>query len=146
MKLEEALERVKGKNPNAWAVGKILEEICKNCAKARELIEQDLENKDMSFEKCFEALKKYAQEHQTGGCWACPVTEITPDNEAVKVILEFYKVPLEWITTADADRGTMRAGGEAWPEDWLGGAADAAESQTPRHDAEGQDFDLLNLL
>ena len=124
MKLEEALERVKGKNPNAWAVGKILEEICKNCAKARELIEQDLENKDMSFEKCFEALKKYAQEHQTGGCWACPVTEITPENEAVKVILDFYHVP----------------------EDWLGGAADAAESQTPRHDAEGQDFDLLNLL
>ena len=124
MKLEEALERVKGKNPNAWAVGKILEEICKNCAKARELIEQDLENKDMSFEKCFEALKKYAQEHQTGGCWACPVTEITPENEAVKGILDFYHVP----------------------EDWLGGAADAAESQTPRHDAEGQDFDLLNLL
>lgn len=124
MKLEEALERVKGKNPNAWAVGKILDEICRKSEKAWELIEQDLENKDMSFEKCFEALKKHARKHQTGGCWACPVTEVTPENEAVKVILDFYHVP----------------------EDWLGGAADAAESQAFGHDAEGQDFDLLNLL
>lgn len=124
MKLEEALERVKGKNPNAWAVGKILAEICRTNAKARELVEQDLENKDMSLEKCFTAIKEYARKHQTGGCWACPVTEVTPENEAVKVILDFYHVP----------------------EDWLGGAADAAESQAFGHGTEGQDFDLLNLL
>ena len=124
MKLEEALERVKGKNPNAWAVGKILEEICKNCAKARELIEQDLDNPEMGLEMCFGTLKEYARKHQTGGCWACPVTEVTPENEAVKVILDFYHVP----------------------EDWLGGAADAAESQAFGHGTEGQDFDLLNLL
>ena len=124
MKLEDALERVKGKNPNAWAVGKILDEICRTNAKARELIEQDLDNPEMDLEKCFKALEKYAREHQTGGCWACPVTEVTPENEAVKVILDFYHVP----------------------KDWLGGAAGAAESQTFGHDAEGQDFDLLNLL
>lgn len=124
MKLEKALEAVQGKNPNAWAVGKILEEICRKSAKVRELVEQDLENKDMSLEKCFAALKEHARKNQKGGCWACPVTEITPDNEAVKVILDFYKVPLEW----------------------LGGAASAAESHAPRHDAEEQDFDLLNLL
>lgn len=124
MKLEEALERVKGKNPNAWAVGKILDEICKNCAKARELIEQDLDNPEMGLERCFEALRAHAKKHQTGGCWACPVTEVTPENEAVKVILDFYKVPQEWIMTADANRDTARAGGGT----------------------EGQDFDLLNLL
>ena len=124
MKLEEALERVKGKNPNAWAVGGILRELCRMSDRVCELVEQDLDNPEMDLEICFEALKEHARKHQTGGCWACPVFEITPENEAVKVILDFYKVPPEWITTADADRGTARAGGGT----------------------EGQDFDLLNLL
>lgn len=123
MKLEKAIEAVQGKNPNAWAVGKILEEICRKSAKVRELIEQDLENKDMSLEKCFAAIKEYARKHQKGGCWACPVFEITPENEVIRVIMEFYKIPSEWI-----------------------GMAGATESHAPRHDAEEQDFDLLNLL
>ena len=124
MKLEEALERVKGKNPNAWAVGGILRELCRMSDRVCELVEQDLDNPEMDLEICFEALKEHARKHQTGGCWACPVFEITPENEAVKVILDFYHVP----------------------EDWLGGAADAAESQAFGHGTEGQDFDLLNLL
>ena len=97
------------------AVGILLREICRMSPQAAELVGQDLENKGMSIQECYGFLFAYAKKHKTKCCWACPVVGIDPGNEVVKVILEFYHIPAEWLATPDADRGTMRAGGEALP-------------------------------
>ena len=88
-------------DPGVKAVGILLSEICRISPQAAELVEQDLENKDMSVRKCYAALRAYAKAHQSGGCWACPVIGVDPENEAVKVILDFYGVPAELLATPE---------------------------------------------
>lgn len=100
MTLENAINQEK--NPGAQTIGRLLQEFVRKRPQYREMIEQDLENQEMSLGKAFDALKAYAKKHATGGCWACPVFEITPDNEAVKVILGFYKIPNDWGTEQEA--------------------------------------------
>ena len=94
MKITDAIAAAK--TDGERAIGAILSVIGGCSAEAREIIEQDLEQKDMGLEKCFAALREHARKHQKGGCWACPVVEVTPGNEAVKVICEFYKIPNDW--------------------------------------------------
>lgn len=94
MTLDEAIRREK--DPAVQVVGKLLQEFTRQHPKYGEMIEQDLENPEMSLGKAFTALKNYAKKHTSGNCWACPVFEITPDNEAVQVILDFYKIPNDW--------------------------------------------------
>lgn len=130
-------------DPGVKAVGILLREICRMSPQAAELVGQDLENKGMSIQECYGFLFAYAKKHKTKCCWACPVVGIDPGNEVVKVILEFYHIPAEWLATPDADRGTMRAGGEALPAEWLATPVHT-ESQTFGRAAES--FDLLDLL
>lgn len=85
------------KNLAVKSVGLILQEICNKNHKIAKLIEQDLQNESMSIKKCFDNLHSYAKTHQSNGCWACPVFDITPDNEVIKVIIDFYKIPVEWL-------------------------------------------------
>lgn len=130
------------KNEGVKAVGLLLTEICKISAQAAELIEQDLENKSMSIQKCYDALYAHAKKHQTKGCWACPVVGIDPENEAVKVILEFYHIPAEWITTPGYTES--QALGRAFARDPSPAAQDdrGIAARAGRIDS----FDLLDLL
>lgn len=94
MKITDAIAAAK--TDGERAIGAILSVIGGCSAEVREIIEQDLEQKDMGLDKCFAALREHARKHQKGGCWACPVVEVTPGNEAVKVICAFYKIPNDW--------------------------------------------------
>lgn len=130
--LEDAIKKAKG---NARVIGKLLREMCNASPQAAELLRQDLENPEMSLEKCAEAMKAYAEKHQQDGCWSCCVVGFEPDNEAVRVILDFYKIPAEWF------------GGPA------GRAADEAESDgetvsedVPSPVPAGGKIDLMSLL
>ena len=88
-------------DPGVKAVGILLREICRMSPQAAELVGQDIENKDMDIRKCYDALRTYAGKHQSNGCWACPVIGIDSENEAVKVILDFYGVPAELLATPE---------------------------------------------
>ena len=100
MKITDAIAAAK--TDGERAIGAILSVIGGCSAEVREIIEQDLEQKDMGLDKCFAALREHARKHQTGGCWACPVVEVTPENEAVKVICAFYKIPNDWAGSQSA--------------------------------------------
>ena len=108
--LEDAIKKAKD---NARVIGKLLREACRVSPQAAELLAEDLKNPDMSLEKCAAALKDYAKKHQENGCWSCCVVGFEPDNEAVRVILDFYKIPPEWF------------GGQAGTD---GGAAETASA------------------
>ena len=107
-RLEEQMQAA-GKDPNAQAIGGMLREIGRKSPQAAELIEQDLSAPTMSLKACFDALHKYAKAHQKQGCWSCAVFDIDPENAVVKFLLDFYKIPPEWI----------------------GGGADAPETAAP---------------
>lgn len=121
-------------DPGVKAVGILLREICRMSPQAAELVGQDLENKDMSIGKCYDALRAYAKAHQSKGCWACPVIGVDPENEAVKVILEFYHIPAEWLATPVHMKS--QALGRAFARD---------PSPAAQDDKVGS-FDLLDLL
>ena len=105
------------------ALGEVLREIGRMSEQARTLIEQDLANQEMSLNKCGEALYEYAKKHKSGSSWACGVFGIDPDNEVVRFLLDFYKIPHEWIKS---------------------GAAEAPEPM--QEDAPGGTIDLMELL
>lgn len=84
-------------NANSQAIGHVLRELCLRSERVAELIEQDMDVPELGLQQCSQALHAYAKKHQTRGCWACPIIEITPENEAVKVILDFYKIPEDWL-------------------------------------------------
>ena len=105
------------------ALGEVLREIGTVSEQARTLIEQDLANPEMSLNKCGEALYEYAKKHKSGSAWACGVFGIDPDNEVVRFLLDFYKIPPEWIK---------------------GGAAEAPEPM--QEAAPGGMIDLMELL
>lgn len=102
MKITDAIAAAK--TDGERAIGAILSVIGGCSAEVREIIEQDLEHKDMGLDKCFAALREHARKHQTGGYWACPVVEVTPGNEAVKVICAFYKIPNDWASPSEHNR------------------------------------------
>ena len=87
----------------------------------------------MSLEKCADALRDYARKHQEGGSWSCCVMGFEPDNEAVMVILDFYKIPPEWFGGAEP---------EAAAEDAAHPTALASEMTAPA----GGTIDLMSLL
>ncbi len=85
-------------NDCARTIGEILREVGRISPQAAELIEQDLANPEMSLDKCADALTEHARKHQKNSCWSCAVFGVDPENEAVKVILDFYKIPGGWLT------------------------------------------------
>ena len=111
------------KEQHVKTLGEVLREIGRVSEQARTLIEQDLANPEMSLNKCGKALYEYAKKHKSGSAWACGVFGIDPDNEVVRFLLDFYKIPPEWIK---------------------GGAAEAPEPM--QEDAAGGMIDLMELL
>ena len=97
MKLCDAIANAK--NINERTVGGILTVIAGCSEEAREIIEQDLDNKEMSLGACFRAIEDYARKHKTGNCFACAVFGVEPENEIVRVICDFYKIPEGWNAT-----------------------------------------------
>lgn len=131
-KIREAVQAAKG---NARQMGEVVLMIAQADEHAAEVIAADLDNPEMSFDKCFDALYAYAKTHQKGGFWGCMCNSYDPENPVIKVAADFYKVNLS----------------EAQREDALGHKVDlsAAASETPETQPLGRgsdDLDLMSLL
>ncbi len=78
----------KGKEYTApWMVGEQLKEICRREPHAAELVDKDLDVKEMSLEACEKKIKAWADAHKKGAS-AC-----VPPNVAEDIIREFYGIP-----------------------------------------------------
>lgn len=79
----------KGKENTApWMVGEQLKEICSREPLAAELVDKDLDVKEMSLEECEKKIRKWADSHKKGNC------AVVPPNVAEKIIREFYGIPM----------------------------------------------------
>lgn len=135
MSLQKIREAVQAAEGNARQMGEVVLMIAQADVHAAEVIAADLDNPEMSFDKCFAALRAYAQKHQKGGFWGCMCNSYDPENPVIKVAADFYKVNLS----------------EAQREDALGHKVDlgAAASETPETQPLGcgsDDLDLMDLL
>lgn len=79
-------------------VGYILQEMCRISSVAKALILQDLEHQDMSIEKCYKSIYEYAKKHKNSNCFSSAVFGIDTENEIIKIIIDFYKIPEEWFS------------------------------------------------
>lgn len=79
----------------ARSIGGVCLQICEHVPGAAEIIAADLDNPDMSLERCFGALKDYAREHQKGGYWGCGCAYWDVENPVIRVVADFYKIPLD---------------------------------------------------
>lgn len=122
-KIRAAMSQAKGA---ARAVGGVALLIAEHVPGAADLIAADLENADMSLGAAYKVLEDYARKHAKRYCFACPVAGVDPENEVIRCIADFYKVPLDG-TAAEPETQT------------LGGESDAPE-------AASDEFDLLSLL
>ena len=78
----------KGKeNTVPWMVGEQLKDICRREPLATELVEKDLDVKEMSLVECEKKIKAYADSHKKGSC------AVVPPNVAEKIIRKFYGIP-----------------------------------------------------
>lgn len=135
MSLQKIREAVQAAEGNARQMGEVVLMIAEHDAHAAKVIAADLDNPEMSFDKCFAALRAYAQKHQQGGFWGCMCNSYDPENPVIKIAADFYKVNLS----------------EAQREDALGHKVDlgAAASETPETQPLGRgsdDLDLMSLL
>ena len=85
-KLREQQAKVKERSPQ-WMVAEQLIDICRNEPKSAELLEKDLDVKEMSIVKAEEKIKAFADKHKTGN-FAC----VTP-AEAEDILRKFYGLP-----------------------------------------------------
>lgn len=114
----------------ARSIGGVCLQICEHVPNAAEIIAADLDNPDMSLERCFGALKDYASEHQKGGFWGCDCHYWDVENPVIQVVADFYKVPLD--------------GAEAEPETQAIGDGAPRSAHPMRDDEAG--LDLMELL
>lgn len=78
----------KGKENTApWMVGEQLKDICSKEPLAAELVDKDLDVKEMSLEECEKKIKAYADKHKQGSC------AVVPPNVAEGIIRKFYGIP-----------------------------------------------------
>lgn len=83
-------EQQKGKeNTAVYMVGEQLKDIIRRNEQAAELVIQNLENPDMSIEKCERKLKEYADEQKKKGNNSCVCV---PPNVAEEIIRKFYGI------------------------------------------------------
>lgn len=122
-KIRAAMNRAEGA---VQAVGGVALLIAEHVPGAADIIAADLENANMSLGAAYKALEDYARKHAKRYCFACPVVGFDPENEVIRCIADFYKVPLDG-TAAEPETQT------------LGG-----ESDTP--EAARDEFDLMSLL
>ena len=94
MSLQKIRETVEAAEGNARQMGEVVLMIAEHNAHAAEVIAADLDNPEMSLQKCFDALRAYARKHQKGGFWGCMCNSYDPENPVIKVAADFYKVDL----------------------------------------------------
>lgn len=120
-KIKAAVDAAKG---NARQMGEVVLMIAQADEHAAEVIAADLDNPEMSFDKCFSALYEYAKKNQKNNSWCCVCNRYDPDNPVIQVVAEFYKIE-------------------------LGGAVAESEPDKPESQAltaEPEDLDLMDLL
>lgn len=120
-KIKAAVDAAEG---NARQMGEVVLIIAQADEHAAEVIAADLDNPEMSFDKCFAALRAYAQKHQKGGFWGCICNRFDPENPVIQVVADFYKVPLDGVQPA----------------------TEPMETETQALTAEPEELDLMNLL
>ena len=59
-------------NTAPWMVGEQLKDICRREPLAAELVEKDLDVKEMSLVECEKKIKAYADSHKKGSCAVVP--------------------------------------------------------------------------
>ena len=74
-------------NTAPWMVGEQLKEICRREPLAAELVDKDLDVKEMSLVECEKKIKAYADSHKKGSC------SVVPPNVAEGIIRKFYGIP-----------------------------------------------------
>lgn len=82
-KIEKQQAQEKGRTA-AWMVGEQLKDLCRMEPDSAELIDKDLDVKEMSIREAEKKIKAYADKHRTNS-FAC----VTP-LEADKILREFY--------------------------------------------------------
>ena len=110
--------QMKNAESYVYTIGQILMKLAEQSGQIATLIEQDLAVPELSLEACGKELLEYARKHQENGSWACAVFGLDAENPALKVILDFYKIPSAWVfethSTDPAEPVPMQA---ADPED-----------------------------
>ena len=74
-------------NTAPWMVGEQLKDICRRENAAAELVEKDLDIKEMSLEACEKKIRAWADAHKKGNC------AVVPPNVAEGIIRKFYGIP-----------------------------------------------------
>lgn len=90
--MSECIEKIEAQqaklteNSAPWVVGEQLKDICSDphCA---ELVSADLDNEEMSLEKCEKKIKEYADKHKQGN-----FAYVSP-KAAEDIIRKFYGLP-----------------------------------------------------
>lgn len=96
-KIREAVQAAEG---NARQMGEVVLMIAQADEHAAEVIAADLDNPEMSFDKCFDALYEHAKKHQKNNSWCCVCNRFDPENPVIQVVADFYKVPLDGVQPA----------------------------------------------
>ena len=96
-KIKAAVDAAEG---NARQMGEVVLMIAQENPHAAEVIAADLDNPEMSFDKCFSTLYEYAKKHQKNYSWCCVCNRFEPDNPVIQVVADFYKVPLDGVQPA----------------------------------------------
>lgn len=91
-KIRAAMNRAEGA---AQAVGGVALLIAEYVPGAADIIAADLENANMSLGAAYKALEDYARKHAKKNCFARPVVGFDPENEVIRCVADFYKVPLD---------------------------------------------------
>lgn len=92
MSLQKIREAVQAAEGNARQMGEVVLMIAQADVHAAEVIAADLDNPEMSFDKCFSALYEYAKKHQKNYSWCCVCNRFDPENPVIQVVADFYKV------------------------------------------------------
>lgn len=124
-KIKAAVDAAKG---NARQMGEVVLMIAQADEHAAAVIAADLDNPEMSLQKCFDALYEYAKKHQKNNSWCCVCNRFEPDNPVIQVVAEFYKISLD--------------------SQAIGSTEQTGENGAPRsaHPTESGDLDLMDLL
>lgn len=81
-------EQRKGHDEDAvYYCGEQILDICRGNDKFAEIVLTDLNNAEMSVEKCERKIKAYADKHKKGGC------AVVPPKVAEEIIRKFYGLP-----------------------------------------------------
>ena len=108
-KIKAAVDAAEG---NARQMGEVVLMIAQENPHAAEVIATDLDNPEMSLQKCFDALRAYARKHQKAGFWGCMCNSYAPKNPVIKVAADFYKVDLGAAASETPETQPLRRGSD----------------------------------